>query len=59
MPLVLGLWFLCTWLTWVGLHVEVAAGGGRRGRTVAWAWARPLDHAALGRGGHGVAVAQG
>ena len=53
----------CTWLTWVGLHVEVAAGGGRRGwgcggRRGGRSIARPraLDHAALGGGGS-VAVA--
>lgn len=56
---------LYTKLTLVGLHVEVAAGGGRRGRGCggrrggrAIARPRALDHAALG-GGHGVAVAGG
>ncbi len=55
--------YIC--LTLVGLHVEVAAGGGRGGggcggRRGGRAIARPraLDHAALG-GGRSVAVAGG
>lgn len=57
---------LYTWLTLIGLHVEVAAGGGRRGwgcggRRRGWgaiAKSRAMGHAALG-GGHSVAVARG
>lgn len=57
---------LYTWLTLIGLHVEVAASrgrsgwgyGGRRGGWGAIAKTRAMDHAALGWG-HSVAVARG
>lgn len=52
---------VCTWLTSVGLHVEVTVGvggrGGCRGGRGATARPRALERAALGEG-RGVAVAR-